>query len=188
LRIITGPTWIASASYLPSSFCTPWREPQKIHNGRKATVRRFFSKIFEVAKLLSITKCELPKKYSTVIRDPDAEKKFPVPSRLRNARKQVKEGINRAASDCIAFDHDVFLYPKNSTNQRGETRWCGSTAETLLRQDIQVGKHDTMKPMELHKTREEYEKFPLDVFRGHIYQEVKRNKSKKQYYQSQDSL
>jgi len=38
------------------------------------------------------------------------------------------------------------------------------------------GKHNTMKPMELHTTRREYMDYPLKIFREHIYQEELRRK------------
>jgi len=50
--------------------------------------------------------------------------------------------------------------------------WHKSEAKTLLKKDIDDGKHKEMKPEVLHGTREEYQAFPLKTFRNHIYQEV----------------
>ena len=42
----------------------------------------------------------------------------------------------------------------------------------MLIQDINMGKHELMKPAELRLTRAEYQEFDLKTFRNHIYQEV----------------
>ena len=45
----------------------------------------------------------------------------------------------------------------------------------FLKQDVKNGLHEEMKPMQLHQTREEYQKFSVKVFRKHIYQETQNN-------------
>ena len=54
-------------------------------------------------------------------------------------------------------------------NPRGYPRWDGSDAETLLRHDVEIGKHKVMKPEALWNTKNEYKQFPPKVFRDHIY-------------------
>jgi len=104
------------------------------------------------------------------------------PSRLRSARKTIIEKNDRASSDLAAFTHDRLLYPEAPHNYRGEPRWDGSDAERFLKQDIDDGKHDIMTPQELYNSRAVYhQNYPLYVFRGHIYQEVKRRKFLNQY-------
>jgi hypothetical protein len=104
------------------------------------------------------------------------------PGRLSRARKYVVEHNSRAASDSAAFAHDSKIYPRPAFNHRGEPRWPGSVAEKLLCQDMDEGKHNRMTPKALHESRNEFhEKYPLAVFRQHIYQETKRRKFLAQY-------
>jgi hypothetical protein len=104
------------------------------------------------------------------------------PSRLRSAREQTKLKNSRCVSDSAAFAHDRRIYPKPATNHRGEPRWEGSETERLLREDMDNFKHKTLKPKLLYKSRKEYhEKYPLPIFREHIYQEEKRRKFLTQY-------
>jgi hypothetical protein len=56
-------------------------------------------------------------------------------------------------------------------NNKPYPRWGGTIAEDLLRFDIDVGKHETMKPREIQATRPEYSLYPLKVFRDHVQQE-----------------
>lgn len=111
--------------------------------------------------------------------DPEESKKFP--ARLRNARKQVKQLKSQADFDRDALAHDRLLYPESAENSRGEPRWDGSEAQRLLFLDIDESKHEFMTPMALYKERIEYQEYSLDVFRGHIYQEVGRRKFYMQY-------
>ncbi|CAJ1966311.1 unnamed protein product [Cylindrotheca closterium] len=53
---------------------------------------------------------------------------------------------------------------------------AGSPAEAFLRVDVENGKHKDMQPKMLHQQRNEYKAFDLKTFRGHIYQETRRNK------------
>ncbi len=54
--------------------------------------------------------------------------------------------------------------------------WEGSEAQSWLKKDMKAGKHDTLQPMELWETRDAYQLFPLEVFRDHIYQEIRTGK------------
>jgi hypothetical protein len=97
-------------------------------------------------------------------------------SRLRSARTQVLNDRCRAASDKALLEHDRTIHPKQPMNYRGEPEWDGSEAQEQLRKDMDEGKHTTMKPLLLYSSHEEYKKFPLAVFRKHIYQETNRRK------------
>jgi hypothetical protein len=46
-------------------------------------------------------------------------------------------------------------------------------AKRFLKEDIDEGLTDSHKPTELHKTRPEYQDFPLTIFRNHINQELR---------------
>ena len=101
--------------------------------------------------------------------------------RLKGARKLVADGIRRSASEAAALESDREKYPPSEFNQRNVPRWQGSDAEVLLKADVASNKILQMKPQELHLTQAEYQKFPLCVFREHIYQEVKLQKFRLQY-------
>ena len=51
-------------------------------------------------------------------------------------------------------------------------KWDDSAAQNLLLVDIQSGTTLEMKPAVLWRTRPEYQDFPLNVFRNHIYKET----------------
>ena len=56
------------------------------------------------------------------------------------------------------------------TVDRGEPHWEGSAAKAFLREDMEQGKHKTMRPRVLYESREQYEMYELKVFRDKIYQ------------------
>jgi c-di-AMP phosphodiesterase-like protein len=95
---------------------------------------------------------------------------------LRNLRKSIKALDEHSASDFRALTHDRVIHPVAAFNQKGEAVWDGSSAQTWLNTDIDDGKHTTMEPKVLHRTREDYQVFKLTVFRKHIRQEVQTRK------------
>lgn len=88
-------------------------------------------------------------------------------SRFESLKASISDAGGRAEFDEAALAHDRKLYPVNE-----ESRWEGSAAESWLKIDVSEGKHENVKPRHLYKTRTAYRQFPLDVFCGHIYQEV----------------
>jgi hypothetical protein len=121
--------------------------------------------------------CALRDEYGA--NDPNERRKFP--ARLRSARKQVKQMKGQAEIDRMALAHDRLLYPEKEVNSHGEPRWDKSEAQRLLVIDIDEEKHEYMSPMEMYNERIEYQEYSLEVFRGHIYQEVERRKFFAQY-------
>jgi len=101
-------------------------------------------------------------------------------SRLAAARKKIKHKNESAALQSAALKADRQIHPKPTHNHRGEPRWEGSAAEGHLKVDIAANKQNEMAPKELHKLRPEYSAYPLEVFRGHIYQEERLVKFKNQ--------
>jgi hypothetical protein len=97
-------------------------------------------------------------------------------SRLKSLRDQIDHSIRNATVDAAALAHDRAICPAPTHNYRGEPRWEGSEAERLLKEDFANAIQKTMKPSDFHKTRAEYQQYPLAVFRGHIYQEQRFNK------------
>lgn len=102
-------------------------------------------------------------------------------SRLVGMRKIVEKALERAAEDEAALEADLILRPRKTTNHRGEPEWHSSDAKSLLRTDMDAKLHEKMSPMELWETRDEYKKFWLSTFRGHIYQEVQTRKWRDQW-------
>lgn len=95
---------------------------------------------------------------------------------LGNLRNLLLANQHRATEDSIALAHDLALdLPGNS---KPYPIWQGSEAERLLKLDLDLKKHERLKPMALHASREEFADFPLDVFRDHIYQEVRTRKGR----------
>jgi hypothetical protein len=95
-------------------------------------------------------------------------------NRLKSLREQINRAKGIAANEETALAHDRSLFPVPTHNYRGEPRWEGSEAERLLKEDVGNGLHKTMEPRQLYQTRPQYHNnYPLEVFRGHIYQEVR---------------
>ena len=97
---------------------------------------------------------------------------------LRNLRNRIKELSQDATVAALALAHDRLIHPVAALNhqQGGATRWEGSVAQKWLNEDIDQGKHETMKPQQLWATREEHKQFDKGVFAKHIYQEVRTRK------------
>jgi hypothetical protein len=98
-------------------------------------------------------------------------------SRLRSLREQIKKYAEYAAVDNAAFADDLQLRTTNTHDSTGNPRWDGSAAQELLRHDVKEGLHKLyLRPMGFHASRPQYQEFTLEVFRNHIYQEVKTDK------------
>jgi len=93
-------------------------------------------------------------------------------------RKWIAKHQERADEDAAALAHDVLENPRAMMDPRGYPRWDQSDAFKLLKQDIADGKQDEMAPQQLHQSRDEYKDFPLEVFRNHIYQELREIREK----------
>jgi hypothetical protein len=94
---------------------------------------------------------------------------------LIHLRENVVASRARMQADCEAYGHDrgvlSVLRDLEPVGQR-RLEWVESEAKPLLKRDIDEGKHHLLTPMQLYATREEYQAFPLKVFRKHIYQEI----------------
>lgn len=106
-----------------------------------------------------------------------AFKKFS--TNLRNLRKDLNANQDRADSDAAALAHDEALNLRK--NSKPYPQWQGSEAARLLKLDLDLKKQLRMKPCLLHSSREEYMEYPLDVFRGHIQQEL-RERTERPYW------
>jgi hypothetical protein len=94
---------------------------------------------------------------------------------LNKLRKKLEFQQSSAASDDAALQHYMGLNPvnMNPTDGMNYPRWDLSDAQRLLKEDVAAERHKAMKPQELRMTRLEYQRFPKDVFRKHIHQEVR---------------
>ena len=80
-------------------------------------------------------------------------------------KKSAQELKRRAVIDSAALFHDRILHPVEHQN-----RWDGSDAQTLLKQDIELGLCEQFSPKELWLSRPEHQVFDLDTSRPHVHQ------------------
>ena len=92
-------------------------------------------------------------------------------SNVKNLKKSIKTEKNWNEFEEAALIQDRQRFPKTEMTYWNYIMYDTAEAKPLLRTDIQNKKHTTMKPAQLHQTKDAYKKFPLDVFRKHIYQE-----------------
>lgn len=97
-------------------------------------------------------------------------------SRLRNLCAQISAAKARAERDEQGLATDRLSFPVSLYDSNGSLRWDGSAAQAWLVKDMEAGMHTEMKPRQLYQSRPCYQAFALDIFRGHIYQQVRRQK------------
>lgn len=91
---------------------------------------------------------------------------------LKSLRETVAKNIAQMQMDSLFFGHDKSIMMNERRNAPKRLLWIESLAPSLLKQDIDEGLHNHLTPAELYASRVEYQTFPLQVFRNHIYQEV----------------
>lgn len=92
---------------------------------------------------------------------------------LAYLRKVEKKKRIAAEEDRIALAN--FREQNQGAACPNPPEWSSSVAKTLLRQDIDAGEHERMKPIELYNSRPQYQIYSLHVFRNHIYDELRRD-------------
>ena len=94
---------------------------------------------------------------------------------LNELRKKLESQQSSAALDDAALQRYTGSNPVNMNPTGGMEypRWDLSDAQRFLKEDIAAERHLAMQPRELRMTRLEYQRFPKDVFRKHIHQEVR---------------
>ena len=97
-------------------------------------------------------------------------------TRLSSLRKIVKQKSEQAEEDALALAHDQLIFPEPILDIRGYPNWRKSEARKQLKKDLTEGKHKNRRPMVLWLSHPEYQKFPLTVFRNHIYKELRKMK------------
>ena len=97
-------------------------------------------------------------------------------ARLKDHFKQVDRDRALAKRDEAVMLHDCGRKPQATHNRRGELVFDLHKAKKLLRKDVKNGVHLTMTPTQLRLTRPEYQQFKKKIFKGRVYQEVRRQK------------
>jgi len=102
-------------------------------------------------------------------------------------KKALKTKASAALKDAEYLACDRQIHPIVTFNHTNLSfRWCGSSAQHHLKQDVAEGRHLQLKPKDLWTTRDSYLDFPLDVFRQHYYQEIY-SKLGKSYWQNRQA-
>jgi hypothetical protein len=93
------------------------------------------------------------------------------------ANRQTTGMVRRMAQrDAKAMEQDRKVVPRSPSNNRGELVFDMTPAKGLLRGDVELGLHEQMGPTQLQNTRPEYKLFSQAIFKGRVYQEVRRQK------------
>ena len=94
----------------------------------------------------------------------------------------MKRDNSRMVRDCEYYGNFVaHLEEINAIDPprpRDYPNWHQSEARLLLKADITAGLHKTTSPKDLYMTRPEYQLFPLEVFRKHIYEDIDERSSR----------
>ena len=99
---------------------------------------------------------------------------------LKGLLKRNKNKKKLAGFDADAFAHARSIQPFPVRNFRGELQWHGSIAQEKLQKAISDGSYlrGITKPQVLWNSDDDYQLYTLDMFRDHIYQELKGQKSR----------
>jgi hypothetical protein len=97
-------------------------------------------------------------------------------ARLKDHRAQVTKKKLQSVREVEELARHLSLHPAPSHNHRGEPIWNSHPAKPLLASDVKDRLHIGVIPSVFQKTRPEYLDFKLRVFKGRIYQEIRRQK------------
>jgi hypothetical protein len=100
---------------------------------------------------------------------------FKFKDRLSRLRKKIQDLNRRADDDWEAYQVYISNHKPAIFSSKGYIQWQGSTAQEMLWEDMEAGKHKTMTPKELWLSREDVyvKEFPLDAFRSKLQQEIR---------------
>jgi hypothetical protein len=103
---------------------------------------------------------------------------------MNNLLDAIALDYKRMSEDSIAYGNDLAIIMEyRRKNPLAQIPWHKSEAKALLEKDMNDSKHIEMDPRELHASRPEYKAFSLHVFRGHIYQNQKKQRNKTSRFQ-----
>ena len=112
--------------------------------------------------------------------DDPAYKMYPMfPNYYHALKNKVESEQKEAHLDDIKAKRHINNNPRKTMNKRGYPHWDGHPAEKLLEVDVCRKLHLSMKPSELHKTRKEYEQFPVHIFAVRVNREVMKQRAAK---------
>jgi hypothetical protein len=95
---------------------------------------------------------------------------------FKNLKDSIKEERDAINFDQRALEKEREKFPRNGLTPRGNPFWDGHDAQKLMAEDVKAGRTLHVKPSALRATRVEYQEFPLPVFRGHKYQEERKER------------
>lgn len=91
---------------------------------------------------------------------------------LRTLRNAVNRDKGRMLTDLKSYSADIAII-KSKRKPEDKIPWHRSEAAKHIKEDVDNGLHEELKPMDLFLTRESYcGFFGLDEFRRHLYQEI----------------
>jgi hypothetical protein len=88
---------------------------------------------------------------------------------LASLIRAVGKDIARMQHDCEDYGHDLSVVKALRAGSTPVLSWHLSDARKFLKSDMEAGKHNQFLPKELWLSREEYQAFPLEVFRKAIH-------------------
>ena len=89
----------------------------------------------------------------------------------KNMKVLTSKRMQQITNEEESYQRDMLKLPHKEQTSKGYPFWNKHAASDLLKNDVESGVDSGMKPKELWESREEYQEFPLCVFRKHIYQE-----------------
>ena len=91
----------------------------------------------------------------------------------RDLKEISAHQVSRKEIDAADFAAYRKLHPRPAVDRKGLPFWDGSQAQVLLNIDLDNNVHKApgFKPKKLWLSKELYQQWPLDIFRGHIHQE-----------------
>ena len=90
---------------------------------------------------------------------------------ISNMKKMTSKRKGKIQEERAAFERDMLIIQMTNDSGRGYPKWNKHPASDLLHEDEKSGRAKELKPKKLWESRQEYQDFPLSVFRKHVYQE-----------------
>lgn len=95
---------------------------------------------------------------------------------MKNLKNALEARERVVQEDIRLIQAELAALKLSDTTMRGYPHWHTHAANKLLADDLKFGRNGDMKPHSFRTTRDEYEEFPLGVFRRHIYQEQRKQR------------
>ena len=95
---------------------------------------------------------------------------------LKKARKVAATKLKHIDATEAEHQREQLAYPPNPITIHGYPRWPDHRASSLLKEDVKNRLAYSIKPKQLRGMRDEYQEFPLEVFRRHVHQEKRAQK------------